>query len=106
MRVLSLLLGVVLGFVIAAGFYGGGGALTIAAKQIGPDILLQGDVHTEGSGRTVEPGSAPSSPRVGSLDDTSEGGVPTANSPPAVTQKNTAPSTIGNRSIFQVRLPK
>jgi hypothetical protein len=70
MRVLSLLVGLVLGFFVAAWFYGAGGALTIAGKQIGPDILMLGD-----SGRTLEPASAPSSPPVGSPDEPSEAGT-------------------------------
>ncbi|WP_416192853.1 hypothetical protein [Nitrobacter sp. TKz-YC01] len=70
--VLSLLVGLVLGFFVAAWFYKAGGALVIAGKQIGPDILLLGDVHSEGSGRTVEPGAPAASPRAGSPDDPSE----------------------------------
>jgi hypothetical protein len=73
--VLSLLVGLVVGFFVAAWFYKAGGALVIAGKQIGPDIQLLGDVHSEGSGRTVEPGSAPVPPRVGSPDDPSEAGT-------------------------------
>ena len=106
MRVLSLIVGLLLGFVIAAGFYGGGGALTIAGKQIGPDIVLQGDVHSEGSGRTVEPGSAPSSPRVGSPDETSESGNPNYNSPPPVSTKKTEKPLSGENSYFKIRWPK
>jgi hypothetical protein len=105
MKVLSLLLGVVLGFVIAAGFYGGGGALTIAGKQIGPDILAQGDVHSEGSGRTVEPGAAVGIPPVGSADEPSEAGNPNYNSPPPSTQKAEKPLS-GENSYFKIRWPK
>lgn len=69
------MVGLVLGFFVAAWFYGAGGALAIAGKQIGPDILMLGDVHSEGSGRTVEPASAPSSPRVGPPEEPSEAGT-------------------------------
>jgi hypothetical protein len=101
MRVLSLIVGLLLGFVIAAGFYGGDGALTIAGRQIGPDILAQGDVHSEGSGRTVEPGIPP----VGSADEPTEVGNPNYNSPPAGTQNKEKPLS-GENSHFKIRWPK
>jgi hypothetical protein len=105
MRVVSLLLGIVLGFIIAAGFYGGGGAITIAGKQIGPDILLQGDVHSEGSGRTVEPGAAIGIPPVGSADEPVEVGNPNYNSPKIESQNKEKPLS-GENSYFKVRWPK
>jgi hypothetical protein len=95
MRVLSLVVGLLLGFFFAAWFYGAGGALVIDGKKIGPDILLLGDVHSEGSGRTVEPGSAPVSPRVGSPDEPSEAGAQNKEKP--VRSEN---------QYFKIRWPK
>jgi hypothetical protein len=95
MRVLSLVVGLVVGFFVAAWFYGAGGALVIAGKQIGPDILTLGDVHSEGSGRTVEPGSAPSSPSVGSTDEPSQAG-----------SQNKEKPVRGENPYFKIRWPK
>jgi hypothetical protein len=96
MRLLSLLVGLVLGFFVAAWFYGAGGALTIAGKEIGPDILAH--VRSHGSGRTIEPGAKPDSPRVGSPDEPSDSSGSTSNSPPSGSTQNTPPSTVGDNS--------
>jgi hypothetical protein len=97
----------VLGFLAAAWFYGAGGALTIAGKQIGPDIVLHEDVHSQGSGRTVEPGSALGG-AVGSPDGPSDdsGGSPSYNSPPSASVQKTEKPLIGGNSYIQLRWPK
>jgi hypothetical protein len=103
MRFLSLIVGLVLGFLAAAWFYGAGGALTIAGRQIGPDIVLHEEVHSQGSGRIVEPGSAPPSASPGEPSDGSGSG---ANTPPSGSTANTPPSGVGYNSYVTLRWPK
>jgi hypothetical protein len=132
-RFLSLIVGLGLGFLAAAWFYGAGGALTIAGRQIGPDILQQADFTSNSSAVTTdhppEAGGSPSYNSAGSPSYNSAGSpspsstladekgavskretgtvntpAVTGNSSPAVT-KNNVPFLTGN-SYIQLRWPK
>jgi hypothetical protein len=111
MRFLSLIVGLVLGFLAAAWFYGAGGALAIAGRQIGPDIVLHEEVHSQGSGRTI----------VGAPDGSSGFGTPSGSSGSAGASSDSPPSesaqeqplsgpnekpVSGGNSYIQLRWPK
>jgi len=100
MKLVSLIVGIVLGFFIAAWFYGEGGALVVAGKQIGPDIVEAGSSGEKGAvnNPAVTGNSTP---------------VVTGNSAPLsggnslpLSGGNVPPSGVAGNSFITVRWPK
>jgi hypothetical protein len=93
MRFLSLIVGLVLGFLAAAWFYGAGGALTIAGRQIGPDIQPYNVVTGPHNGSSGKPADA-----------SAEGESPGSEPPAASAQEK--PSTVVDNAYVTLRWPK
>ena len=100
MRLLSLIVGLVLGFLGAAWFYGAGGALVIAGKQIGPDILQPNSVGGSVPAVTGNSGDGKRFTNGGGAGFTGGSGSPSS------AGANAPPSGVTENSLIQLRWPK